>query len=78
MLLFHFFTIFVASTSVMALPHDKHTITTPPSRATTSSSSITARTHSIDCDYKYCDGDTSWCFYFVPFTTFDISLGPLP
>ncbi|KAH7170575.1 hypothetical protein EDB81DRAFT_170607 [Dactylonectria macrodidyma] len=73
-----FIAIFIASASVMALPHDKQTITAPPTRATTTLSSITASTHSISCDYAYCDGSISWCFYFVPFTTFDVTFGPLP
>ncbi|KAH7162682.1 hypothetical protein B0J13DRAFT_16584 [Dactylonectria estremocensis] len=73
-----FFAICIASAGVMALPHDKQTNTTPPTQATTTLSSIMASTHSIDCDYAYCDGSISWCFYFVPFTTFNISLGPLP
>jgi hypothetical protein len=33
---------------------------------------------SVDCHYKYCDGMTSWCFYWAGVTTYDLSLGPLP
>ncbi|RGP81594.1 hypothetical protein FLONG3_326 [Fusarium longipes] len=33
----------------------------------------------LDCDYSYCDENhVSWCFRFIPFTTIDPTLGPLP
>ncbi|KPM40643.1 hypothetical protein AK830_g5903 [Neonectria ditissima] len=66
---------------IMAAPYtySKPSLTSPPRTvATTTLSTITRPTQSIDCDYKYCESNTSWCFYFVPFTTFDISEGPLP
>lgn len=40
---------------------------------------VTTVTTTLKCDYKYCDEEgTSWCFHFVPFTTVDPTLGPLP
>ncbi|KAL2213582.1 hypothetical protein CC79DRAFT_1362391 [Sarocladium strictum] len=33
---------------------------------------------SISCDNRYCDGSTSWCFYWAGITTYDPTLGPLP
>ncbi|KAH7229221.1 hypothetical protein BKA60DRAFT_627772 [Fusarium oxysporum] len=35
---------------------------------------------SFDCDYSYCgeDDDVLWCFRFIPFTTINPTLGPLP
>ncbi|GKT98673.1 hypothetical protein FLAG1_00551 [Fusarium langsethiae] len=33
----------------------------------------------LDCDYSYCDeNQISWCFHFVPFTTINPTLGPMP
>ncbi|KAL3588763.1 hypothetical protein FPOAC2_10922 [Fusarium poae] len=33
----------------------------------------------LDCDYSYCDENhVSWCFHFVPFTTINPTLGPMP
>ncbi|KAI6766480.1 hypothetical protein HG531_011702 [Fusarium graminearum] len=33
----------------------------------------------LDCDYSYCDENhISWCFHFIPFTTIDPTLGPMP
>ncbi|CAF3440130.1 unnamed protein product [Fusarium graminearum] len=33
----------------------------------------------LDCDYSYCDENhISWCFHFIPFTTIDPALGPMP
>lgn len=33
----------------------------------------------LSCDYSYCDENhISWCFHFVPFTTIDPTLGPMP
>ncbi|PFH54898.1 hypothetical protein XA68_12498 [Ophiocordyceps unilateralis] len=30
------------------------------------------------CDYSYCDGSSSWCFYWAGITSYDISRGPVP
>lgn len=33
---------------------------------------------SVSCNYRYCDGSTSWCFYWAGVTSYDVSLGPVP
>ncbi|KAF4977372.1 hypothetical protein FZEAL_6084 [Fusarium zealandicum] len=66
MLPFNYLLILFTSTT-LALPQDREAITTA------------SPTQSIKCDYKYCDEyGTSWCFHFVPITTVDPTLGPLP
>ncbi|PHH63029.1 hypothetical protein CDD81_6360 [Ophiocordyceps australis] len=30
------------------------------------------------CDYAYCDGSSSWCFYWAGVTGYDPSRGPVP
>ncbi|KJZ79018.1 hypothetical protein HIM_01791 [Hirsutella minnesotensis 3608] len=30
------------------------------------------------CDYAYCDGTSSWCFYWAGVTSYDIFRGPVP
>ncbi|RDA92215.1 hypothetical protein CP533_5711 [Ophiocordyceps camponoti-saundersi (nom. inval.)] len=30
------------------------------------------------CDYSYCDGSSSWCFYWAGITSYDVSRGPVP
>ncbi|ODA82868.1 hypothetical protein RJ55_01377 [Drechmeria coniospora] len=32
----------------------------------------------IACDYSYCDGSTSWCFYWAGVTSYDPFRGPVP
>ena len=38
----------------------------------------TSTSLTFDCSYEYCDGQTSWCFYWGGITGYDVSLGPLP
>lgn len=45
-------------------------ITPPPAEPTP--------THTLNCDYEYCDGSTSWCFYWAGISSYDPTLGPLP
>ena len=33
---------------------------------------------SVACDYEYCDGISSWCFYWAGVTGYDPLQGPLP
>ncbi|KAF9763909.1 hypothetical protein IL306_002962 [Fusarium sp. DS 682] len=52
-----------------------------PEACDTSAPAVTAAPkESFDCDYSYCseDDDVLWCFRFIPFTTIDPTLGPLP
>jgi hypothetical protein len=59
-----------------AIPLVTITITAPPKPPTSTSHTTTSSRH---CDYAYCDTEgTSWCFFFVPFTTLDPTKGPLP
>ncbi|EQL02100.1 hypothetical protein OCS_02194 [Ophiocordyceps sinensis CO18] len=30
------------------------------------------------CDYSYCDGTSSWCFYWGGVTSYDVNRGPVP
>ncbi|KAM4054795.1 hypothetical protein HRG_005617 [Hirsutella rhossiliensis] len=30
------------------------------------------------CDYSYCDGTSSWCFYWGGVTSYDVDRGPVP
>lgn len=55
-------------------------ITTSPAAETPSPSPTTTGTPlaAPDCDYRYCDGQTSWCFYWAGVTGWDPSLGPVP
>ena len=32
----------------------------------------------IACDYAYCDGTSSWCFYWAGVTAYDPQRGPIP
>ncbi|KAJ6446323.1 multidrug resistance protein 1 [Purpureocillium lavendulum] len=32
----------------------------------------------VACDYTYCDGSSSWCFYWGGVTSYDMSRGPVP
>lgn len=32
----------------------------------------------IACDYAYCDGTSSWCFYWAGVTAYDPQRGPVP
>ena len=32
----------------------------------------------IACDYAYCDGTSSWCFYWAGVTGYDPQRGPIP
>ncbi|KAF4463860.1 hypothetical protein FALBO_9312 [Fusarium albosuccineum] len=62
--------VFLFASTAFALPGERPAITTEPT---------TTASPTIKCDYKYCDEKgTSWCFHFVPFTTIDPTLGPLP
>ncbi|KAM0434488.1 hypothetical protein ACHAPT_003584 [Fusarium lateritium] len=64
---FNYFITLFASTA-LALPGDAAPVITAATPTST-----------LKCDYKYCDEQgTSWCFHFVPFTTIDPTLGPLP
>ncbi|KAF4447402.1 hypothetical protein F53441_9080 [Fusarium austroafricanum] len=50
-----------------------------PGACDTDPAAITAAPEAFDCDYSYCDENSvSWCFHFIPFTTIDPALGPLP
>ncbi|KAF4337619.1 hypothetical protein FBEOM_8518 [Fusarium beomiforme] len=51
-----------------------------PEACDTDSPAVTAAPkESFDCDYSYCgEDDILWCFQFIPFTTIDPTLGPLP
>jgi hypothetical protein len=52
-----------------------------PEACDTDASAVTAAPkESFDCDYSYCgeDDDVLWCFRFIPFTTINPTLGPLP
>lgn len=53
---------------------------TKTKHTTTTTSSTSAPAHPArHCDYAYCDEvGTSWCFFFVPFTTIDPTKGPMP
>lgn len=43
-------------------------ITPPPPEPTTS----------LNCHYEFCDGSTSWCWYWAGVSSYDPTLGPLP
>ncbi|KAG4276391.1 hypothetical protein FPRO04_00889 [Fusarium proliferatum] len=65
--------ILFASTA-LALPHN-------PEPCNTDAPAVTAAPkESFDCDYSYCgeDDHVLWCFRFIPFTTINPTLGPLP
>ncbi|KAG7419538.1 hypothetical protein Forpe1208_v002789 [Fusarium oxysporum f. sp. rapae] len=52
-----------------------------PQACDTDAPAVTAAPkESFDCDYSYCgeDDDVLWCFRFIPFTTINPTLGPLP
>ncbi|KAG9505682.1 hypothetical protein J7337_002654 [Fusarium musae] len=62
------------ASSALALPHN-------PEACDTDAAAVTAAPkESFDCDYSYCgeDDDVLWCFHFIPFTTINPTLGPLP
>ncbi|KAL4728684.1 hypothetical protein ACLX1H_005435, partial [Fusarium chlamydosporum] len=64
--------IFFAS-NTLALPGN------PAAFATSVPTTTTTPNQASDCDYSYCDENhVSWCFHFVPFTTIDPTLGPMP
>ncbi|KAG5767165.1 hypothetical protein H9Q72_004786 [Fusarium xylarioides] len=62
------------ASTALALPHH-------PEACDTDAPAITAAPkESFDCDYSYCGDDDHvlWCFRFIPFTTINPTLGPLP
>ncbi|KAF5650415.1 hypothetical protein F52700_385 [Fusarium sp. NRRL 52700] len=62
------------ASTALALPHN-------PEACDTDAHAVTAAPkESFDCDYSYCgeDDDVLWCFRFIPFTTVNPTLGPLP
>ncbi|KAF5626287.1 uncharacterized protein FTJAE_9754 [Fusarium tjaetaba] len=62
------------ASTALALPHN-------PEACDTDAPAVTAAPkESFDCDYSYCgeDDDVLWCFHFIPFTTINPTLGPLP
>ncbi|KAF5539586.1 hypothetical protein FMEXI_8783 [Fusarium mexicanum] len=62
------------ASTALALPHN-------PEACDTDAPAVTAAPkESFDCDYSYCgdDDDVLWCFRFIPFTTINPTLGPLP
>ncbi|KAF5962799.1 hypothetical protein FBULB1_13824 [Fusarium bulbicola] len=62
------------ASTALALPHN-------PEACDTDAPIVTAAPkESFDCDYSYCgdDDDVLWCFRFIPFTTINPTLGPLP
>ncbi|KAH7251944.1 hypothetical protein BKA59DRAFT_473277 [Fusarium tricinctum] len=67
----HLIILFTAT--AFALPGDQAgCVTEPPTTTPTPE-------QTFDCDYSYCDeSGISWCFYFVPFTTINPTLGPMP
>ncbi|KAH6888698.1 hypothetical protein B0T10DRAFT_59870 [Thelonectria olida] len=84
---FHSFAILLAAVMItdltngnpitsVSIPLVTITITAPPEPPTQIPNTTTSSRH---CDYAYCDTEgTSWCFFFVPFTTLDPTKGPLP
>ncbi|KAF4955032.1 hypothetical protein FGADI_4871 [Fusarium gaditjirri] len=69
----NYLVLLVASTA-LALPNNPETCNTDAPAFTA------APKESFDCDYSYCgeDDDILWCFRFIPFTTINPTLGPLP
>jgi hypothetical protein len=65
----------MATAAVVAAP--RPTLTAAQAREQPTARPTPAPT-SIDCHYEYCDGKTSWCFYWAGVTTYDVTLGPLP
>ncbi|PHH73924.1 hypothetical protein CDD80_3458 [Ophiocordyceps camponoti-rufipedis] len=63
-----------------ALPGPAATSTPPSQAAPTTTTTTTAGPVSLPavCDYSYCDGRSSWCFYWAGITSYDISRGPVP
>ncbi|KAI1043502.1 hypothetical protein LB505_011244 [Fusarium chuoi] len=62
------------ASTALALPHS-------PEPCNTDAPAVTAAPkESFDCDYSYCgeDDHVLWCFRFIPFTTINPTLGPLP
>lgn len=67
----HLVILFAAS--AFALPGNQAgCVTEPPTTTPTPE-------QTFDCDYSYCDESRiSWCFHFVPFSTINPTLGPMP
>jgi hypothetical protein len=64
----------VASTSLAGLTTTTDTTTPAPSTTT----GAPKPTHSVSCSYEYCDGTSSWCYYWAGITAYDPSRGPIP
>ncbi|RCI10314.1 hypothetical protein L249_8441 [Ophiocordyceps polyrhachis-furcata BCC 54312] len=64
---------------VFALPGPANTVTptttSSPPAATTTRPPVSLP---LTCDYSYCDGSSSWCFYWAGITSYDVSRGPVP
>lgn len=69
-MLFKTLIIFATAASAAAVPVERQVEPPAPTAAPT--------TTSIKCDYSYCDGSVSWCFYWGGITSYDVSLGPVP
>ncbi|RDA86754.1 hypothetical protein CP532_4208 [Ophiocordyceps camponoti-leonardi (nom. inval.)] len=85
MLLLHSLLLLSSSSAfVFALPGPAATTNTAQTASPTveSSPSTTTRPPPVSlpltCDYSYCDGSSSWCFYWAGITSYDVSRGPVP
>ncbi|KAK7225953.1 hypothetical protein V2G26_013956 [Clonostachys chloroleuca] len=63
----------VASTSLAGLITTTDSTTPAPS-----TTGAPKPTHSVSCSYEYCDGTSSWCYYWAGITAYDPSRGPIP
>jgi hypothetical protein len=80
MALVHFFLLLITSAAALVLPQDHDNGVAPRQEPTTVPPPTTtpAPTFTINCDNRYCDGTTSWCFYWGGVTSYDLTLGPVP
>lgn len=67
-------------TTFVTLPTTLNTTTTTTTMAATATGASTAppSTTAYQCDMQYCDGSTSWCFYWAGVTSWDANDGPRP
>ena len=52
--------------------------TTPPPQAPLTTPAPGDPSTAVSCHYRYCDGATSWCFYWAGITAYDLTYGPIP